>query len=49
MKRYIEYLKSRGYKVNGNIAVLQNVRFAICEGKIMTAMGMQNTHWLQIL
>lgn len=49
MKKYIEYLKSKGYKVNENIAVLQNVRFKICEGKVKTAMGMQNSHWLEII
>lgn len=49
MKKYIEHLKSKGYKVSGNIAVLQNVRFKICEGKIKTAMGMQNSYWLEII
>lgn len=49
MKKYIEHLKSIGYKVNGNIAVLQNVRFKIYEGKIKTSMDMQNSHWLEII
>lgn len=44
MKKYIEHLKNMGYKVSGNIAVLQNVRFKICEGKVKTAMGIQHSH-----
>ena len=49
MKKYIEHLKSKGYKVNGNIAVLQNVKFKICEGKVKTAMGTQMSRWLEVI
>ena len=49
MKKYIEHLKSKGYKVNGNIAMLQNVRFKICEGKIETAMGVRTSRWMEVI
>lgn len=48
MQKYKEYLKSKGYKVIGNTAVLNGVKFRIREGTINTAMGEQKSHWVTL-
>ena len=49
MNKYVEHLKSKGYRVTGNIAVLRNERLKICNGKINTAMGIQKSYWLELI
>lgn len=47
MQKYKEYLKSKGYKVIGDKAWLNGVKFGIREGTINTAMGEQKSHWME--
>ena len=49
MNKYIEHLKSKGYRVAENIVTLHNERFKICEGTINTAMGTQKSYWLELI
>lgn len=48
MNKFLQHLKSKGYEINGNIAILLGVKFKICSGKINTARGLKNSYWLEL-
>lgn len=54
MNKFLHHLKSKGYEINGNTAMLLGVKFKICNGTIKTARGLkthigQNWHEMMIL
>ena len=48
MNKFLHYLKSKGYEINGNTAMLLGVKFKICDGTIKTARGLKNSYWLEL-
>lgn len=48
MNKYLEQLKVKGYKINGDRAILSGVKFKIISGNIKTAMGVQKSYWLEL-
>ena len=48
MNKYLEHLKVKGYKINGDRAILSGVKFEIKSGNINTAMGVQKSYWLEM-
>ena len=41
MNKFLHHLKSKGYEINGNTAMLLGVKFKICNGTIKTARGLK--------
>ena len=48
MNKFLHHLKSKGYEINGNTAMLLGVKFKICNGTIKTARGLKNSYWLEL-
>lgn len=48
MKKYLQYLESKGYTVVGDEAVLSDVTFKIKCGSVQTAIGKQKLYWLEL-
>ena len=48
MKKFLEHLKEKGYKISGSKAFLLGVEFTICSGYIHTAIGRQKSYWLEL-
>lgn len=48
MKKYIEHLKAKGYKVSGEQAVLCGTTFNICSGILQRATGNYKSYWLEL-
>lgn len=46
--KFLHHLKSKGYEINGNTAMLLGVKFKICNGTIKTARGLKNSYWLEL-
>lgn len=49
MNKFLKYLKTKGYVINGNEAVLLGVEFKIRSGIIETAMGIRKSYWLELV
>ena len=48
MKKFVDRLKDKGYKISGSKAFLLGVEFTICSGYIHTARGRQKSYWLEL-
>lgn len=48
MKKFLERLKKKNYKISGSKAFLLGVEFTICSGYIHTARGKQKSYWLEL-
>ena len=46
MKKFLDRLKDKGYKISGSKAFLLGVEFTICSG--YTAIGRQKSYWLEL-
>ena len=44
MKKFLDRLKDKGYKISGSKAFLLGVEFTICSGYI----GRQKSYWLKL-
>lgn len=49
MNKFLQRLKNKGYKINGDTATLLGVKFKICNGTIKTARGLKNSYWLELV
>ena len=48
MKKFLDRLKDKGYKISGSKAFLLGVEFTICRGYIHTEIGKQKSYWLKL-
>ena len=48
MKKFLDRLKDKGYKISGSKAFLLGVEFTICSGYIPTEIGRQKSYWLEL-
>ena len=48
MKKFLDRLKDKGYKISGSKAFLLGVEFTICFGYIHTAIGRQKSYCLKL-
>lgn len=48
MNKYLEHLKTKGYKINGDEVTLLGVKFKVKSGNIETAMGVRESYWLEL-